>query len=262
MSGRNGTPKARRFTGTPERTDSSVRSSNPDVTNLTIQHQTVAWTAVCMRNAMTKWCPNRLFLAVVLLMASIAVSAQRGWHSSTLEVGAGPSAVTIFDNDSRSHWAPKLSGAASLGLAYAVKRNLSFTAHAMLERKGSNLTEIPEDVESPEQNINITTSYISFIPGIRQYLGDSGFFIEGGPFVAFLLSSKATQDSYGRGGPFASVDAGISGSIGANPFRSSLKGWHFRLVNNLGLIDANHRTGRKETTNSLSLIVGMRMRTR
>jgi hypothetical protein len=201
------------------------------------------------------------------MVCSQAVYSQRKKpRLSTLEFGAGPSMVSVFDNESKTDWRPKLSGAAGIGLVYPIKRNLSITAHTMIERKGGKVTDRTRDAEFDIEDFNITSTYISFTPGIRRYLGDAGFFIEGGVYVAFLLDSKmspvVTVMRPPTTGPFAAIDAGVSGAIGVTPYRTKLKGWNFRLVNNLGLSDANLQTGTKESSNSLSLIVGMRMRMR
>lgn len=208
-----------------------------------------------------------LLIYTILVGITIAPAfGQKKANFRIVEYGAGPSLVAIYDNSSQVTRYPKLSGAATAGLVYSIKRNLSVTAHVMYERKGGKARLVPQDIEAPEIEFNTTSSYLTFAPGVRRYLGSSGVFVEGGPFIAFLFASNTKRYSNGiethLRNQFTTVDVGFSGSIGVTPMRRQLKGLNFRLVNNLGLVDVNHRTGVKEWTNSLSLIAGMRIRTR
>lgn len=174
--------------------------------------------------------------------------------------------VSIQDNDALIQREFKPSFALSAGLVYSLKRNLRFTAQAMYELKGGKAVQRFDDAEVSPALYNTHSSYISFIPGIRSYLGKSAWFIEGGPYVSFLLFSgtRRTVDGYESqwGNPYTSLDAGLSFSIGVTPMRLVQRGFNMRLVNNLGLVDINHHSGTKEYNTSTSLIVGMRIRTR
>jgi len=212
---------------------------------------------------MIKACLSGFLVPILIGLFILPANGQRKANFSSLEFGAGPSLVGIYDNSSLTRRYAKLSATAGMGLVYAVKRDVMVTAHLMYERKGGIEKQAPSGIESFEKELNTTSSYISFSPGIRRYLGRSSVFVEGGPWIAFLFHSRTIQNEQTEIGiPFTTLDMGASGSVGVTPRRRELKGWNFRLVNNLGLADVNHDTGTKEWTNALSLIAGIRIRQR
>jgi hypothetical protein len=209
---------------------------------------------------MSKTSTIGLFTASLLVVLSMTAAwGQHKINFRIVEFGGGPAVVAIQDNDAYTLRYPKASLVASGGLVYSLKRKLSFTAHAMFELKGGRTTQTFED-ESDPVAYNTYSSYITFAPGIRRYVGDSGFFLEGGPFVSFLLFSKNSRNGVQYGNPYAPLDAGVAASIGVTPRRILYKGLNMRLVNHFGLIDINHNTGIKEFTYMASLIIGMRVR--
>lgn len=206
-------------------------------------------------------------LVPVLTLACVTTAfPQRKLNFSTVEFGIGPSLVSIHDNDPDIAIYPKASIAGSAGLVYALKKRLGVTAQVMYERKGGRTVHRPSAVEVPESKYNTTSSYLSFSPGMRRYLANTGVFVEGGPFIAFLFASETVKHVGAAKSeiknPYASFDAGLSASVGYTPSRNRFQGWNFRLVNNLGVADINHHTGTKEWSNALSLIAGVRFRMR
>jgi hypothetical protein len=205
-----------------------------------------------------------LLVPLAILLAVGSSQGQRKLNFRIFEFGAGPAVVSIQDNDALIQREFKPSFAASAGLVYSLKRNLCFTAQAMYELKGGKAVQGFEDEELPMAQYNTNSSYISFIPGIRKYLGRSALFLEGGPFVAFLMGSRTRRTLDGNqsqwGNPYTAFDAGVSFSIGITPLRQQLKGLNMRLVNNIGLADIDHHSGTKEWTTSTSLIIGMRIK--
>jgi hypothetical protein len=210
-------------------------------------------------------CWRKLLMVPLAVLLTVGSSqGQRKLNFRIFEFGAGPAVVGIQDNDALIQRQFKPSVAASAGLVYSLKRKLAFTTHVMYELKGGKAIQYFEDSELPPVFHNTNASYISFIPGIRRYLGNSSVFIEGGPYVAFLITAGTRRTANGVeqrwGNPYTAFDAGLSASIGVTPMRQQLKGFSMRLVNNLGLADIDHHSGTKEWNNSLSLIVGMRIK--
>jgi hypothetical protein len=211
---------------------------------------------------MSKTCFNGIFASCLLVLFSMTSAVgQHKLNFRIFEFGAGPSVVAIQDNDPLSFRYAKPSFVASGGLVYSLKRRLSFTAHAMFELKGGRTTQTFEDETAPI-SYDTYSAYITFAPGIRRYVGNTGFFFEGGPFLSFLFGSRYTRDGSRYGNPYAPLDAGLSASIGLTPRRMLYKGLNLRLVNQFGLMDIDHHTGTKETTYMTALILGMRIRLR
>jgi hypothetical protein len=211
---------------------------------------------------MQKWHLRAVFILFLALMLNIVpAAAQRRLKFRTLEMGLGPAMASLHDNDPNTNRIPKPSFAVSGGLVHSLKRNLFITNHVMYELKGGEALQNFPDTESPPKYYNYSLSYLTVAPGVRRYLRTNGsVFLEGGPFISFLLvSNKVRLYSVN---PFSSFDAGMSLSIGYTPKRKDYKGLTFRLVNNTGFKDVGLDTGWKEWTNSLSLIVGIRIRMR
>jgi hypothetical protein len=209
---------------------------------------------------MRKWhLKSCLVVPVILLVAIMAASAQRKLNFRSVEMGLGPAMVSIHDNDPLTDRMPKPSFAASAGLVYSLKRNLFITNHVMYELKGGEVMKYFRDGEIPPAYYNYSLSYLSVAPGVRRYIRTkSSVFIEGGPFIAFLMGSNG-QKRFSVN-PFSTFDGGVSLSVGYTPNRPQYRGLNLRLVNNTGLRDIGLDTGTKEWTNSLSLIIGMRVR--
>jgi hypothetical protein len=222
----------------------------------------LVWIAVCNPGGMSKTSIVGLYTASLFVVLSMtAASGQHKINFRIVEFGGGPAMVSIQDNDPYTLRYPKVSFVASGGLVYSLKRKLSFTTHAMFELKGGRMTRTFAN-ESDPIAFNTYSSYITFAPGIRRYVGDSGFFLEGGPFVSFLLFSHNSRNGVRYGNPYAPLDAGLAASIGVTPRRILYKGLNMRLVNHFGLMDIDHHTGIKEFTYTASLIIGMRVRLR
>ena len=187
---------------------------------------------------------------------------QRRINSQLFEIGAGPSITSIQDNDPLLLPYGLPSFAASVGLVKAFTTKWCFTLQTMYELKRSKATQHFPDVESEPASYYVTTSYVTFSPSLRRYFGDTGVFLEGGPFVSFLLLGRKMMNDGGIGSPYAATDVGITTSIGLTPWRKVPKGFNLRLVNNIGLQDIDHHTGTKEWTQSTALILGMRFKMR
>jgi hypothetical protein len=199
-----------------------------------------------------------LLVTLVCALTAGAAFGQRKLNFRSVEFGLGPAMVSLHDNDPLVNNSPKPSFSASGGLIYSLKRNLYITTHAMYELKGGKSVQNFPNGEGTPIRYNTTSSYVTFAPGVRRYLFDGDVFLEGGPFVSFLLNSTSSRNpnSYRP----ATIDTGASFSIGYTPYRPQYNGLNFRLVNNVGLNDMNLRTGTKEWTNSLAFIVGYRIR--
>jgi hypothetical protein len=200
-----------------------------------------------------------LLLPVVLWLTVLTAAAQRKLNFRTVELGLGPAMVSLHDNDPLTDRLPKPSFAASAGLVYSLKRNLFITNHVMYELKGGEVNQHFHDSEMPPRYYNYSLSYLSVAPGVRKYISTkSSVFIEGGPFIAFLLGSNGIKRF--EANPISTFDGGVSLSVGYTPRRPQYRGLSMRLVNNTGFKDIGLDTGVKEWTNSLSLIIGMRLR--
>lgn len=217
-----------------------------------------AWQAT-MGNGFLK---SLLALGIAWLLSQATAFGQQ-LNFRWVEFGAGPAMVSLHDNDPRIDRIAKPSFAASAGLLYSLKPNLFITTHAMYELKGGKAVQDGNNPELTPIRYDITSSYLTTVVGVRQYLAGGGVFVEAGPYIAFLLSSSRKFETTAAGArigrQFTSVDAGGSFSVGYTAARPRYSGFNIRLVNNVGMTDIDLDTGTKEWTNSLALILGMRI---
>ena len=149
---------------------------------------------------------------------------------------------------------------------YYLYESLSLKTNLNYERKSFN-TKIPEfdDIGFPTGGeVKITTNFDYLtLPIMAEYeFGNSKkFFVNGGPFLGFLLSTKSKADNF----PYydstllnKKIDIGLSFGIGTKIYLNDRSSLNIELRENLGLInisDVEVFDNGTIKTNSLNLIL-------
>ncbi|POS01488.1 outer membrane protein with beta-barrel domain [Flavobacterium croceum DSM 17960] len=160
---------------------------------------------------------------------------------------------------------------------YQFKEKLSLKLELNYERKsqkGDNNIEIRQSFDEPAQAYNFTTKrnydYL-VLPILLKYsfTNKNSFYVNGGPFIGYLLKSKFTNNFNVAGFNSSDLettkdnkktDFGLSFGLGKNFELSNNKTINLEMRENLGLINTSKIdvwNGGTVKTNSINLIVGI-----
>ena len=163
-----------------------------------------------------------------------------------------------------------------VSLTYPLKEKISLRVELNYERKtqkADNRVELRPNFEEPAQLYNFTSKrhydYL-VLPILLHYrfTAQNSFFVQGGPFVGYLLNATLTSDldapeldnsDVDLSDDYKKLDYGLTVGLGKNFDIGSQNSLHVEIRNNLGLAKINAidvwNVG-DVRTNSLSFLVG------
>lgn len=163
-----------------------------------------------------------------------------------------------------------------VSLTYPLKEKISLRVELNYERKtqkADNTIEIRNSFEEPALRYSFTSKrhydYL-VLPILLQYrfTDKNSFFVQGGPFVGYLLNATLTSDldapeldnsDVDLSDDYKKLDYGLTIGLGKNFDFGSQNSLHVEIRNNLGLAKINASdvwNGGDVRTNSLSFLVG------
>ena len=162
-----------------------------------------------------------------------------------------------------------------ISLTYPLKEKVSLRVELNYERKtqkADNIVEIRNSFEEPAQLYDFTSKrhfdYL-VLPILLhyQFTDKNSFFVNGGPFVGYLLKATLTSDlevpelnaDVDLSNDYKKLDYGLTVGLGKNFDIDSQNSLHLEIRNNLGLAKINKNdvwNGGHVRTNSLSFMVG------
>lgn len=162
-----------------------------------------------------------------------------------------------------------------ISLTYPLKEKVSLRVELNYERKtqkADNIVEIRNSFEEPAQLYDFTSKrhfdYL-VLPILLhyQFTDKNSFFVNGGPFVGYLLKATLTSDlevpelnaDVDLSNDYKKLDYGLTVGLGKNFDIDSQNSLHLEIRNNLGLAKINKNdvwNGGHVQTNSLSFMVG------
>ncbi len=162
-----------------------------------------------------------------------------------------------------------------ISLTYPLKEKVSLRVELNYERKtqkADNIVEIRNSFEEPAQLYDFTSKrhfdYL-VIPILLhyQFTDKNSFFVNGGPFVGYLLKATLTSDievpelnaDVDLSNDYKKLDYGLTVGLGKHFDIGSQNSIHLEIRNNLGLAKINKNdvwNGGHVRTNSLSFMVG------
>ncbi len=172
---------------------------------------------------------------------------------------------------------PAFAYEGGINIEYQIKEKLSFKLELNYERKSQkadNTIEIRENFDDPSQVYNFISKknydYL-VVPILVKYsfTTKNSYYINGGPFIGYLLKSKLTNNLNVVGLDSPDVDTtnsnkktdfGVSLGFGKNFELDSSKSITIEIRENLGLSDTNKEevlNGGNVKTNSINLLVGI-----
>lgn len=172
---------------------------------------------------------------------------------------------------------PGLAYLGGVTLEYEIKEKLSLRVELNYERKsqkGNNTIEIRLSIDDPSQVYNFETKrnydYLVLPLLLKYYFTDqNSFYLNGGPFVGYLVQSKLTNnlDATGFNSPDSKTtqdnkrtDFGLSFGVGKKFEFSNTMTFNLEIRDNLGLTNTSKIgvwNGGTVKTNSLNLMVGL-----
>lgn len=172
---------------------------------------------------------------------------------------------------------PSLAYLGGVTMEYKIKEKLSLRVELNYERKsqkGNNTIEIRLSIDDPSQVYNFETKrnydYL-VLPLLLKYCftDQNTFYLNGGPFVGYLVQSKLTNnlDATGFNSPDSittqdnkRTDFGLSFGVGKKFEFSNTMTFNLEIRDNLGLTNTSKIgvwNGGTVKTNSLNLMVGL-----
>lgn len=162
-----------------------------------------------------------------------------------------------------------------ISLAYPLKEKVSLRVELNYERKtqkADNLVEIRNSFDEPAQLYDFTSKrhfdyLVMPILLHYQFTDKNSFFVNGGPFVGYLLKATLTSDieapelnaDVDLSNDYKKLDYGLTVGLGKHFDIGSQNSIHLEIRNNLGLAKINKNdvwNGGHVRTNSLSFMVG------
>jgi hypothetical protein len=203
-----------------------------------------------------------LFFAIVILF-SINLNAQ-----ADLKIGlnAGLNYPDVRGNELAKFNNFKVGYLVGVSLDYYLKENLSIKTNVNYERKIEKLELTFFNNQAQEvgtETYNETFDFIN-IPILLKYeFGNSKFFVNGGPFLNYLLKNEIDEDYPRDNSELVSeqknIDFGLSLGIGTNITLNEKNDLIIELRNDFGLIDTGgvpNRVNGTLKTNAIKLILG------
>ena len=162
-----------------------------------------------------------------------------------------------------------------ISLTYPLKEKVSLRVELNYERKtqkADNIVEIRNSFEEPAQLYDFTSKrhfdyLVMPILLHYQFTDKNSFFVNGGPFVGYLLKATLTSDieapelnaDVDLSNDYKKLDYGLTVGLGKQFDIGSQNSIHLEIRNNLGLAKINKNdvwNGGHVRTNSLSFMVG------
>jgi hypothetical protein len=162
-----------------------------------------------------------------------------------------------------------------ISLTYPLKEKVSLRVELNYERKtqkADNIVEIRNSFEEPAQLYDFTSKrhfdyLVMPILLHYQFTDKNSFFVNGGPFVGYLLNATLTSDlnvpelnaDVDLSNDYKKLDYGLTVGLGKHFDIGSQNSIHLEIRNNLGLAKINKNdvwNGGHVRTNSLSFMVG------
>ncbi|MEO7977716.1 porin family protein [Flavobacterium sp.] len=223
---------------------------------------------------------KKLLFRLTLLMtlstysqnSKIKFGFQGGLNYSNFRGYTIPSSFNQFYSES-----PAFAYLFGVNFEYKIQGKLGLKLELNYERKSQKADqsiELRENFDDPSQIYNFTSrknyDYL-ILPILLKYnfTNKNSFYLNGGPFIGYLLKSKITNDLNAPGINSDDVDTtkdnkktdvGISLGLGKNFDLGENKTINVEIRENLGLANTNKKplwNGGNAKTNSINLIVGI-----
>lgn len=206
---------------------------------------------------------TKLLLIAIGLFFSMNLSAQNDFK---IGINVGLNYPDIRGNEFAKFNNFKVGYLFGVTLDFYLKENLSIKANVNYERKIKKLELTFFDNQAQEtgtENYNEIFEYIN-IPILLKYeFGNSKFFVNGGPFLNYLLNNKIDEDypndDSGLVTEQKKIDFGLSAGIGTNISLNEKNGLIIELRNDFGIIDTGgvpNQVNGTVKTNAIKLILG------
>lgn len=223
---------------------------------------------------------KKLLLSCILLLSfftyaqnsKIKYGFQGGVNYSNFRGYTVPASFEQFYSES-----PAFAYLVGVNFEYKMQDKLSLRLELNYERKsqtGDNLIELRQNFDDPARTYNFTTrkdyDYL-VLPIMLKYsfTNKNSFYINGGPFIGYLLKSNISDDLNVPGvssGDFDTTkenkktDFGLSVGLGKNFELGARNTLNVEIRDNLGLANTNKApvwSGGNVKTNSINFIVGL-----
>lgn len=204
--------------------------------------------------------------------SKIKFGFQAGLNYSNYRGYTVPAAYSQFYNES-----PAFAYLGGINFEYQMKEKLSLKIELNYERKSqkaANNIYIRQNFDDPMQEYNFTSKrhydYL-IVPILLKYnfKNKDSFYVNGGPFIGFLLQSKFTNDLNVTGFGSSDVvttknnkktDLGLSFGVGKNFDLKNNKKFYIEIRENLGLNNTSKIdvwNGGTVKTNAINLLFGL-----
>lgn len=194
---------------------------------------------------------------VIILFSNICFSQ----NEINIGVNVGATLSEFRGNELIDKSNPNISFLLGVSFEYFLNENLSLKSNLNYERKSfSNKSNFTDEFGLPISKIKVNSNYDYLVlPVLIKYVisNSNNLFINGGPFIGYLLNTKSTSKEYSSEN-FThlnkKIDIGLSFGVGKKIYNNI----NIELRGNLGLLNtSNVEVFRDGTikTNSLSLIL-------
>lgn len=225
---------------------------------------------------------RKLFLSISFLLISFLNYSQNSNIKFGVQVGVNYSNFYGYEIPTSPSYSesPEFAFLGGVNFEYQIREKLSLKLELNYERKSQKAENI---IENQEPDVfpsfyNYTSKknsdYLVLPIMVKYSFADhNSFYVNGGPFVGYLLKSNLEQDLYANGSGKESqtivttdsnkrTDFGLSIGIGKNFKLSEKSSIFIEIRENLGLAKTNKYDvwdGGNVKTNSLNLIIGYSM---
>gem|GEM_PF-6793578 len=200
-----------------------------------------------------------------------------------INLSIGPSITSLNGQQNSSTRRTKIGFVGSAGLLHAFSSKLSLNFKLIFESKGSKNEDFAATQNRSDPSIlikgtiinKIKPTYISFAPLLRYHIGSTKLFIEGGPYISYLLSAvwdietSFSDPAYNyhtffnmqNDNAFAELDYGASMSIGYKIPFGDKRGITVQVMDNIGLADIINKSYSQTTieTRAISFLIGFNL---
>jgi len=191
----------------------------------------------------------------IIILTILLSSLSYAQNDIKFGINGGATFSSIRGNEAADESKSSLDFLIGVTVDYPINEKLSIKTNLNYERKSVNV----ESFSVENVNIRSTYSYIT-LPVLLKYNFDS-FYINGGPFVGFLINANSKSDDGGPDFEFTdlnrNIDAGVSLGIGKRIDLSN-NYLDIEIRNNLGLVNISEVEVLNDgtiKTNSLNLIL-------
>lgn len=206
---------------------------------------------------------NKLLLIVLGLFFTIQITAQ---NDIKIGINAGLNYPKLRGNEYAKYNNFKIGYLVGISIDYYLNQNLSLKTNINYERKIQKfkVTSFSFDAEEiGNEHFRKIYDYINLPILLKYEFGNSKFFVNGGPFLNFLLNSKIKPNSsYDFGDSSTAqkeIDFGLSIGIGTNISLNEKNDLTIEIRDDFGMIDTGgvpkHIDGTVKT-NAIKLILG------